>query len=57
MKVIFSFILIALLSSCGVQQKLSSSYKLSPDMTKAEVEAILGPPTILRVKRSVPHYF
>ena len=30
--------------SCGVQQKLSLSYRLSEGMTKSEVEAIMGAP-------------
>lgn len=32
------------LGSCGVQQKLSVSYKLNEGMTKSEVEAIMGNP-------------
>lgn len=30
--------------SCGLQQNLTASYKLSPGMSKAEVEQIMGPP-------------
>lgn len=48
MKYFASVFLITLLTACVVQknvrQNLSFSYKLSPGMTKAEVEAILGPP-------------
>jgi hypothetical protein len=33
-----------LMYSCGLQQNLTVSYKLSPGMTKAEVEQIMGPP-------------
>jgi outer membrane protein assembly factor BamE (lipoprotein component of BamABCDE complex) len=33
-----------MLPSCGVQQKLSTSNKLSSGMTKAEVEVIMGLP-------------
>lgn len=32
------------LTACGVQQNLSISHKLSPGMTKSEVEAIMGTP-------------
>lgn len=41
-------ILFLLFTGCGiysgVQQNLDVSYKLSPDMTKGEVEVIMGPP-------------
>ena len=33
-----------ILTSCGLQQNLAVSYRLSPGMTKAEVEQIMGPP-------------
>lgn len=56
MKNILSIILIICLSSCGVQQNLSVSYKLSPGMTKAEVEAIMGPPTKSDFKQNVEEW-
>ena len=37
-------IVFSLFISCGVQQQLSTSYKLNPGMTKSEVESIMGPP-------------
>ncbi|MDA3878866.1 MAG: outer membrane protein assembly factor BamE [Prolixibacteraceae bacterium] len=36
--------LVFILSSCGVQQNLSISYKLHEGMTKSEVESIMGLP-------------
>ncbi|MFZ6052554.1 outer membrane protein assembly factor BamE domain-containing protein [Halocola ammonii] len=33
-----------LITSCGLQQNLSASHLLSPGMTKAEVQQIMGPP-------------
>lgn len=56
MKVISSILLMALLHSCGVQQKLTASYKLSPGMTKTEVEAIMGPPTKSDFKKNVEEW-
>ena len=56
MKVVLSILLIALLYSCGVQQKLSGSYKLSPGMTKAEVEAIMGRPVKSDFKQNVEEW-
>ncbi len=41
MKYITSIILFAFITSCGVQQNLSVSYKLSPGMTKELVETIM----------------
>lgn len=41
---VFFLITALCLTSCGVQQNLSISYKLSPGMTKSEVEAIMGTP-------------
>lgn len=41
---ILFFVIVFLLATCGVQQNLSVSYRLSPGMTKAEVEVIMGPP-------------
>lgn len=32
------------LTACGIRQNLSVSNRLSPDMTKSEVEAIMGSP-------------
>ncbi len=48
MKYIFGAMLLLLfallLTTCGVQQNLSVSYRLSPGMTKSEAEAVMGPP-------------
>lgn len=48
MKKIFKFIMVLTttlcLTTCGVQQNLSISHRLSPGMTKSEVEAIMGSP-------------
>ena len=38
------FVSVLFLTTCGVQQNLSVSYRLSPGMTKPETEAIMGPP-------------
>lgn len=56
MKHLLSVTLIVFLTSCGVQQNLSISYKLSPGMTKAEVEAIMGPPTKSDFKQNVEEW-
>lgn len=56
MKHILSMTLLIFLTSCGVQQKLSVSYKLSPGMTKSEVEAIMGSPTKSDFKQSVEEW-
>lgn len=41
----FYFLLLSImLTSCWVHQNLSVSYKLSPGMTKVEVEQIMGQP-------------
>lgn len=53
----FSFImLVALLSSCGVQQNLSVSYRLNPGMSKADAEAIMGPPVKSDFKQNVEEW-
>ncbi|MFI5405470.1 MAG: outer membrane protein assembly factor BamE [Nitrososphaerales archaeon] len=56
MKVVVSILLVALFYSCGVQQKLSASYKLNPGMTKAEVEAIMGHPVKSDFKQNVEEW-
>ncbi|NOT52545.1 MAG: outer membrane protein assembly factor BamE [Chitinophagaceae bacterium] len=56
MKVVLSILLIALLHSCGVQQKLSASHKLSPGMTKADVETIMGSPTKSDFRKNVEEW-
>jgi len=56
MKSVLTILLIILLYSCGVQQKLSVSYKLSPGMTKTEVEAIMGTPTKSDFKKNVEEW-
>ena len=56
MKTFIASLLIAFLASCGVQQNLSVSYKLSPGMTKPEVEAIMGPPIKSDFKQNVEEW-
>lgn len=56
MKVVLSILFVVYLYSCGVQQKLSASYKLSSGMTKAEVEAIMGPPVKSDFKKNVEEW-
>ena len=56
MKTVLIILLLALFYSCGVQQKLSASYKLNPGMTKAEVEAIMGPPAKSDFKKNVEEW-
>ena len=56
MKVVLSFLLIAQLYSCGVQQKLSKSYQLTPGMTKAQVETIMGSPVKSDFKQNVEEW-
>lgn len=56
MKYFTATLLIAFLTSCGVQQNLSVSYKLSPGMTKAEVETIMGPPVKSDFKQNVEEW-
>ncbi|RYE55221.1 MAG: outer membrane protein assembly factor BamE [Sphingobacteriales bacterium] len=48
--------ILAILQSCGVQQKLSTSYKLSPGMTKPEVESIMGAPIKSDFKQNVEEW-
>jgi hypothetical protein len=47
---------ITFLISCGVQQKLSVSYKLTPGMTKDEVEKIMGAPVKSDFKKNVEEW-
>ena len=42
--------------SCGVQQNLKVSYKLSPGMTKSEVESVMGSPTKSDFKQNVEEW-
>ncbi|KYG82245.1 hypothetical protein [Roseivirga echinicomitans] len=52
-------ILIAFLTSCAsskMQQNLSVSYKLSPAMTKVQVEEIMGPPAKSDFKQNVEEW-
>lgn len=56
MKYLLSLLCVIFLISCGVQQKLSISYKLSPGMTKTEVEGIMGPPTKSDFKQNIEEW-
>lgn len=56
MKHFTTILLITLLAACGVQQKLSVSYKLSPGMTKSEVETIMGAPVKSDFKQNVEEW-
>jgi outer membrane protein assembly factor BamE (lipoprotein component of BamABCDE complex) len=56
MKYLTTALLILLLTACGVHQKLSVSYKLSPGMTKSEVETIMGPPVKSDFKQNVEEW-
>ncbi len=56
MKLVLSILSLAFLHSCGVQQKLTASNKLSPNMTKPEVEAIMGPPIKSDFKNNVEEW-
>lgn len=56
MRIILIFLCIHLFSSCGVQQKLSASYKLAPGMTKVEVEAIMGAPVKSDFKQNIEEW-
>ena len=56
MNSIKSILLIVMLYSCGVQQNLTASHKLSPGMTKAEVEAIMGAPVKSDFKQNVEEW-
>jgi outer membrane protein assembly factor BamE (lipoprotein component of BamABCDE complex) len=50
-----SLILVSIIS-CGVQQKLNASYKLTAGMSKAEVEAIMGAPVKSDFKEDVEEW-
>ncbi len=60
MKRITGFVLLLMitlcLTACGVQQNLSVSHKLSPGMTKSEVEAIMGTPVKSDFYKSVEEW-
>lgn len=56
MKLIIIISAVVLISSCGVQQKLSASHKLNPGMTKSEVESIMGAPTKSDFKKNVEEW-
>ena len=56
MKYLKTFLLLVFMTSCGVQQKLSLSYTLSPEMTKIEVETIMGPPVKSDFKKNVEEW-
>lgn len=53
---IILFIAFFTIFSCGVQQNLKVSYKLSPGMTKSEVEDIMGAPTKSDFKQNVEEW-
>lgn len=56
MKLFYLISLICILHGCGVQQNLNISYKLSPGMSKSEVEAIMGAPVKSDFKQSVEEW-
>ncbi len=56
MKILLLFIQLFFLASCGVQQKLSVSYRLNEGMTKAEVDGILGQPVKSDFNRNVEEW-
>lgn len=56
MKIYSLFFLLLCLIGCGVQQNLNVSYKLSPGMTKSEVESIMGAPIKSDFKQNVEEW-
>jgi outer membrane protein assembly factor BamE (lipoprotein component of BamABCDE complex) len=56
MKVILTILTLFSLASCGVQQNLSSSFRLSPGMTKTEVEKLMGYPVKSDFKKNVEEW-
>jgi outer membrane protein assembly factor BamE (lipoprotein component of BamABCDE complex) len=59
MKYLYAVLIISLLSSCGIygiQQNLSSSYRLTPGMDKNEVEKIMGMPIKSDFKKNVEEW-
>jgi len=57
MKNVFSLLILLSLMSCGVQQNLTVSYRLNDGMSKAEVEAIMGPPIKSDFFKNVEEWF
>lgn len=55
-KYINTALFISFLIACGVQQKLNVSNKLSPGMTKSEVETIMGLPVKSDFKQNVEEW-
>jgi outer membrane protein assembly factor BamE (lipoprotein component of BamABCDE complex) len=56
MKAVKIILILFLFSACGTQQNLSSSYKLSPGMSKSEVESIMGVPIKSDFKSNVEEW-
>jgi len=56
MKHILIALTIIFLTGCGVQQKLSISFKLTPGMTKDEVVNIMGTPVKSDFKKNVEEW-
>jgi hypothetical protein len=56
MKYLTTILLLAFIMTCGVQQKLGVSYRLSPGMTKSEVEIIMGLPVKSDFKQNVEEW-
>lgn len=56
MKHLKILLLITIITSCGVQQKLSISHRLSPGMTKSEVESIMGTPVKSDFRQNVEEW-
>lgn len=56
MKFLLSLLIISFTTACGVQQKLSVSYRLTQGMTKDEVEKIMGAPIKSDFKKNVEEW-
>lgn len=53
MKYLGAALVIVFFASCGVQQNLSSSFRLTPGMSKKDVEKIMGMPVKSDFKKNV----
>ena len=56
MKILVILSTLLIVTSCGIQQNLTSSLKLSPGMTKSEVEKIMGMPIKSDFKKNVEEW-
>lgn len=55
-KYLTTALFISFLIACGVKQKLNVSFRLSPGMTKSEVETIMGRPVKSDFKQNVEEW-